>query len=565
MKRMALQFALPCIIWAQASTPGQPYPPGAISDVNYQTIQAGCNAAGNGTYIWSKPWGRLATQVFNCNISARSGGSIQPAGGQTITINGAFEGDLTQHFDLSAGGRVVFGAHTSLLRTEWFGAKWDGMTDDTAAWANTIASCPSAGCEIHLPENATSYTAAGIVVNNLNSSQYIRIIGAGSSSRIRCTGVICVSWTGTAAQSSGMEKLMISDPVGNNSTVGIYIFGGLEGCCAQNRITLTDVDVEGNSDLQNRLSPPVWHGLGIGIYAHNTVLPIFNKVKVRYFNEGLRTNGANVWATNLMLMANGSYGWNDVSSTDSYCLQCDIEENTVYGLNKNGGTYNGSFISTHWEANGADFHLFNGALLTSIGSTFIGSTGHSLVESGSVFKSVDDYLAISITNNSAGNKGLGPGVTTSGAGCCVPVTGTGWTQEYGPDGLREFNNPNRGPHAFSGGPAQGYTFDQMVYGTRGFADDGPAFTLGANPCGATVSPASGATRGIVNSGTTGPCTVTLNLPAAPHSWNCLANNQSAASAGSPRPFEQTGRAANACTMSGTTTANDEIAITAFPF
>jgi len=108
-----------------------------VLDANYPTLQAACKAAGSTmTLLNSKKWVALTSQALPCNIYSLTGGLFQPASGATVTFSGAFNGDLTRHFDTSPGGAVNLSrAAIAALYPQWFGATCSG--DDTAAVQDT--------------------------------------------------------------------------------------------------------------------------------------------------------------------------------------------------------------------------------------------------------------------------------------------------------------------------------------------------------------------------------------------------------------------------------------------
>lgn len=81
-------------------------------------------------------------------------------------------------------------------------------------------------------------------------------------------------------------------------------------------------------------------------------------------------------------------------------------------------------------------------------------------------------------------------------------------------------------------------------------------SLGTNSvsgCSLTAA-AGGPTAGQFASGTTGTCTVTITLPAAPHGWTCDAHDTSTPA----DVINQTAVATNSATISGSTTSGDVI-------
>ncbi|HEX7118251.1 MAG TPA: right-handed parallel beta-helix repeat-containing protein, partial [Longimicrobiales bacterium] len=80
---------------------------------------------------------RIASNVTipsGVTLRVLEGATIKPAAGATLTINGTFDAGLYSVFDLSEGGSVVLGrGATERALPQWWGARGDGVTDDTAA------------------------------------------------------------------------------------------------------------------------------------------------------------------------------------------------------------------------------------------------------------------------------------------------------------------------------------------------------------------------------------------------------------------------------------------------
>jgi hypothetical protein len=151
-------------------------PLGATCDANYATLALACTGAGTGTLYLTRTWSGLTTQSIACNIQALAHGIIKPASGQTVTLTGSFDGDLTQHFDLSAGGTVsLASAKIFTLYPQWWGALCGG-NDDTVAVQNTYNSIGPGQNVTHTCQSTISSTvylpqsAQGVVINGIGLS-----------------------------------------------------------------------------------------------------------------------------------------------------------------------------------------------------------------------------------------------------------------------------------------------------------------------------------------------------------------------------------------------------------
>jgi hypothetical protein len=126
------------------------------------------------------------------DIQALKGGGFSPASGHTTTLTGSFDGDLTQHFDLSSGGSVnLTSAKFPTLYPQWWGALC-GTTDDTTALQNsfnalgpqkslTFACQSTFSSTLYIPStadgatiNGLAYGTSGATFNTLNTSLTVK-------------------------------------------------------------------------------------------------------------------------------------------------------------------------------------------------------------------------------------------------------------------------------------------------------------------------------------------------------------------------------------------------------
>ncbi len=96
-------------------------PPG-ISGLAYASFSSACTSAtGNGLPLLPvKTWTAVPSQTCSAPINFYSGGVIQPAAGQTITITGKVTAPPTMIFDLSLGGQVVLNGSAVGASPQWW-------------------------------------------------------------------------------------------------------------------------------------------------------------------------------------------------------------------------------------------------------------------------------------------------------------------------------------------------------------------------------------------------------------------------------------------------------------
>jgi hypothetical protein len=354
-------------------------------------------------------------QTCAANLQFFKGGIVQPAG-TGLTLSGTVSAAAFQIFDTSIGGNgsILLTGPNPAIYPNWFGAKMDGSTDDTAAWNATIASC-SGTCRFAMPAGANSYTASGITFNFPGPSSRITLDCAGST--VSGTGVAVVSWTGTSDfQDSGAEDCQFNDSVGNTATKGIYVNGGASCCSGNTRLTFRRIKAIGS-------------GLGTGIVVNNAVLTrVYDSTFGGWNIAGQSTGFANIAWYSVGFVENVTYDYDKESSGEENFYSPDFEGTTGgTGLRENGGAI--YLHSGHAESNPTNQMEVVAGEVFSYGYTWAGGTAQ--VDSGATWVSNGDQLSgVTVLNNSTGGGSEDPGAVFIYPllGPAINTASTGWTQ-----------------------------------------------------------------------------------------------------------------------------------------
>jgi hypothetical protein len=123
---------------------------GYLIDALFSTLSVACSSAvaQGKTLALTRTWDLNGTCA--ANIYAFYGGILAPSSGHTTTLTGSFDGVVSQHFSLSAGGVFATGLGFSIkaMYPQYWGAVGDGDTstgggtDDSTAIQNAINNLP---------------------------------------------------------------------------------------------------------------------------------------------------------------------------------------------------------------------------------------------------------------------------------------------------------------------------------------------------------------------------------------------------------------------------------------
>lgn len=170
----------------------------------------------------------------NITIQFIGTGAFKPTTGQTITFNGTVVAQPTQFIfqNATAGlGTISFSANNPKNRTfyfEWWGAKGDSVTDDSAAIIAAMNQVSSAQATIQLAGNY-------LFASNITQPANVEIVGYGKDFGTQLSPSGSVNWTFSGSSNQcAMRRIAFSAALSTNTNV-MVISGGAY------RITLEDV------------------------------------------------------------------------------------------------------------------------------------------------------------------------------------------------------------------------------------------------------------------------------------------------------------------------------------
>jgi hypothetical protein len=193
-----------------------------VVDGDYDSFSHACDAAASSGKPLAvvRSWSALPTQTCSANLKfyPARGASLQPAVGATLTLKGSVEAGVYQIFDASLGGRVA-GLLVREAYPEWWGAKGDGIADDSQA-LNAAVSVAHRLCflsrkyRVSSPIDLTNKPAGPFQMEGSGWGM------SGLGSTIVCdTGTVCIDASGSAYIT--LRDLSLAAGATNPSVLGI--------------------------------------------------------------------------------------------------------------------------------------------------------------------------------------------------------------------------------------------------------------------------------------------------------------------------------------------------------
>lgn len=162
-------------------------------DPNYgPTLQEAVTAIGSNNVILRVPVGAYniaddLTIPDNITIKLERGAILTIANGKTLAFNGGLEAELFQIFTWTGTGEVVFGAGSiKEIYPQWWGAKGDGVTDNTAAIQAAINAVPAKG--------ALVFPSGTYLTGRLRLKSHIKLLGRGGVLQAAGNNAVLSNW-----------------------------------------------------------------------------------------------------------------------------------------------------------------------------------------------------------------------------------------------------------------------------------------------------------------------------------------------------------------------------------
>ncbi|MDA8090657.1 MAG: glycosyl hydrolase family 28-related protein [Nitrospiraceae bacterium] len=358
----------------------------SIDAGDYPSINAAVIAAeaANGTVIVSNAQTLASDLVVPSNVTfvMDSGGSIRNISNSKFSINGPFLAGLYMVFDGFKIGDVTFGnGSVERVLPQWWGAKGDGVADDSSAINSAIASLPAYGGEVSLA------TGNYLIVNTVEINKKVFFHGdggysSGGAAATTITKSVAAKGPGIyiTADACVLERFMLTGESGNGGD-GIVISGRDAG-----RVVLSELSVanQGRDGIRIGQDSPGGNQNGWRI---DTVISIANgrngvtidDDNSSYLNPANANGGT---STNLQVISNKQDGlYVNMGGANSF-------EGTLAERNQRYGVHLGP--AAHWEAFfGGDMNEGNTLADFILDSSYPGQ-GFNMIIGSDVGKLIDD-------------------------------------------------------------------------------------------------------------------------------------------------------------------------------
>lgn len=373
-------------------------PTNSACDANFSSLATACASVGNGTLYVTFTWPSLPTGSYACVMDFLSkNGTIQPASGQTVTLNNCPIAGPYTIFDISAGGTVVVPT-TCPAYPEWWGATGDGTTDDyTPTQAALTGATDITFSKTYL---------VGTSVKTVNTHPILHGIGTIKAKSSGFTGTSLFTLNNVSAQISGITF------DGNSSTINTFTL-----FCGQNSV-IQGIIVKGATANGMVFSSDSGSGGDCAMNAGNNNLITMTGIQV--INNGSAGTGSGI-ATSSAGTAN-----NDVT-----CINCSMTGNGndgLYLLNATGWNVIGGAANANYnygiETSGGSGHTFNNVTTITNARQGGGSqlfASNKDVSNGSLWINPDLTATSCYTNGNTCYVYMNGGSTALGFGAATPV------------------------------------------------------------------------------------------------------------------------------------------------
>lgn len=191
------------------------------------------------------------------------------------------------------------------VNLKWYGAKGDGVTDDSAAWNAAIQDVPSGGALYVPPSNQPYYSEQGFVCDRDN----ITIFGSGQGSCLRAgvqknTLLLGSLDRTTKRRNIKVHSMKFSQTAGPSGSGRANNFAGLK-CWYVDDVVITDNDFE-NCDV------------GVSLASGHASLGFPGRVGHRNIVVGNRVRNSNKMGIEVFFQDNASVLFNHIINEESY-------------------------------------------------------------------------------------------------------------------------------------------------------------------------------------------------------------------------------------------------------